>query len=57
MEIKAIKDFLVEDDGIGTVEIILILLCLVGIVLIFKKQITGLVNDIFDSINDRVDGI
>lgn len=40
-----IKDFLMEEDGVGVVEVILIL------VLIFKKQITELVNSIFKTIN------
>ncbi len=40
-----------EEDGIGVVEVILILVVLIGLVLIFKKQITSLVNDIFDTIN------
>lgn len=43
-----IKDFLMEEDGVGVVEVILIL---VGLVLIFKKQITELVNSIFKTIN------
>ena len=36
-----IKDFLMEEDGVGVVEVILILVVLIGLVLIFKKQITG----------------
>ena len=35
-----IKDFLMEEDGVGVVEVILILVVLIGLVLIFKKQIT-----------------
>lgn len=41
-----IKDFLMEEDGVGVVEVVLI-----GLVLIFKKQITELVNSIFKTIN------
>lgn len=41
-----------EETGIGTVEMILILVVLIGIVLIFKKQLTNLINDIFDTIVD-----
>ena len=52
-EIKSIKSFLKEEDGIGVVEVILILVVLIGIVLIFKKQITDLVNDIFDTITEK----
>ena len=39
-------DFLREEDGITTVEIILILLVLIALVLVFKNQLTGLVNTI-----------
>ena len=36
------KAFLQEEDAIGVVEIILILVVLVGLVVIFKKQLTSL---------------
>lgn len=45
-----IKDFLKEEDGIGVVEIILILVVLIGLVIIFKDNIRNLVNDIFETI-------
>lgn len=48
-----LKRFLHEEDGIGTVEMILILVVLIGLVLIFKSQLTDLVNDIFKTINKK----
>ena len=48
---RGLREFLVEEDGIGVVEMILILVVLIGLVLIFKKQLTSLVNDIFDTIS------
>ena len=39
-----------EEDGIGTVEMILILVVLIALVIIFKNQLTSLVNEIFDII-------
>lgn len=42
--------FLKEEDGAGVVEMILIIVVLIGIVLIFKEQLTDLVNDIFKTI-------
>ncbi len=48
-----LKRFLREEDGIGTVEMILILVVLIGLVLIFKSQLTDLVNDIFQTINKK----
>ena len=47
---KGIKAFLKEEEGMGTVEIILIIVVLIGLVMIFKKQLTNIVNDIFDKI-------
>ena len=38
------KRFLYEESGIGVVEIILILVVLVGLVVIFKKQLTNINN-------------
>lgn len=45
--------FLKEEDGIGTVEIILILVVLISLVIIFKDQLTTLVNDIFSQITEK----
>lgn len=45
-----VKRFFKEEDGIGTVEMILILVVLITLVIIFKDQLTDLVNDIFDQI-------
>lgn len=48
-----IKRFIREEDGVGVVELILILVVLIGLVLIFKKQLTNLVNDIFKTITEN----
>ena len=45
-----IKAFLKEEDGVGVVEIILILVVLISLVLIFKSQLTSLVTSIFGKI-------
>ena len=41
-----VTSFLKEEDGVGVVEIILILVVLISLVLIFKKQLTSLVKSI-----------
>ena len=51
------KDFLNDEAGIGVVEMILILVVLIGLVLIFKSQLTALVNDIFSRITSQSAGI
>ena len=43
MELKKLGDFWKEEDGMGTVEVILIIVVLVGLVIIFKSQITKVV--------------
>jgi len=44
------RNFLWEEDGLGTVEIVLILAVLVGIALIFREYIFGFVKDIMENI-------
>ncbi|MBE5943964.1 MAG: hypothetical protein E7258_03490 [Lachnospiraceae bacterium] len=46
-----LKNFFVEDDGMGVVEVILIIVVLIAMVAVFKDQITDLVENIWDSIN------
>lgn len=45
-----------EEDGISTVEIILIIV-LIGLVIIFKSQLTSLVNNIFKKIVSQSNSI
>lgn len=49
--------FLKEEDGMGTVEIILIIVVLVGLVVIFKSQLTSLVQNIFSKITKETNKI
>lgn len=48
--LKTWRNFLVEEDGLGTVEIILIIVVLISLVIIFKEQLTKLVETIFEKI-------
>ena len=52
-----VKMFLQEEDGVGVVEIILILVVLIGLVVIFKNQLTKLVNNIFKKITNQSNSI
>ncbi|MCC8050747.1 MAG: holin, BlyA family protein [Clostridiales bacterium] len=52
-----IKAFLCEEDGVGVVEIILILVVLISLVLIFKEQLTSIVNSIFSKIVSQSNGV
>lgn len=44
-------------DGIGVIEIILILVIIIGLVLIFRNQIEGIMQTAFDSISGDASGI
>ena len=57
MRLKNIKDFLCEEDGMGTVEVILIIVVLVGLVIIFKGRITEIVERLFDKITTQTDSV
>ena len=46
-----------DDRGIGVVEVILILVVLIGLVVIFRDQITSLVNGIFGRISEDANSL
>ena len=54
MALNLIKRFMVDEEGISTVEVILILVVLVALVLIFKEEMTKIVEDVFDAITSKV---
>lgn len=56
-QLKNVKQLLTEEDGMGTVEVILIIVVLVGLVLIFKEQITKIVNSIFSKITSQTNKV
>jgi Flp pilus assembly pilin Flp len=50
--LKGFRQFLLEEEGMGTVEIILIIVVLIALVIIFKTQLTDLVNKVFEKITE-----
>lgn len=52
-----IREILTEEKGVGVVEVILILVVLIGLVIIFKSQLTSLVQTIFKKITSESSGI
>ncbi len=52
-QLKGFKQFLKEEDGMGTVEVILIIVVLVGLVIIFKDQIEDIVDSLFKKITSQ----
>ena len=55
--IENIQEFIEEEDAVGVVEIILILGVLISLVIIFKKQLTDLVNSILSKITKQSNSI
>ena len=43
-----------EEKGMGVIEIVLIILVLVGLARVFKNQISGVANGVYDSIKSQV---
>ncbi|MFB4325580.1 MULTISPECIES: Flp1 family type IVb pilin [Paenibacillus] len=50
---NGMKAFWKDEEGIGTLEMILILVVILIIALIFKDQITALVNNLFKNVNNK----
>ena len=52
-----VREIMENKDGVGVVEIILILVVLISLVVIFKSQLTSLVETIFEKITSESSGI
>ena len=52
-----VQSFWQDESGVGVVEIILILVVLISLVIIFKKQLTSLVNSILSKITTQSNSI
>ena len=50
---QEVQSFWRDEDGVGGIEIVLILVVLIGLVIIFKKQINTLLENIFKQINSK----
>lgn len=54
---QLIKEFAMEEDAVGVVEIILILVVLISLVIIFKEQLTSLVKKILSKLTKQSNSI
>ena len=56
-----IKESLIEeledDSGMGTIEVVLILVVLIALVLIFKNRITALLGNVFNQIDQDASSV
>lgn len=48
-----VMEFMKEEDGVGVIEIVLILVVLIGLVIIFKDSINELLEDILKQIETQ----
>ena len=51
------REIAADEDGVGVVEIILIMVVLISLVVIFKKQVTQIVKDILSQAASDAAGI
>lgn len=51
------KKFWNDEEGMGVVEVVLITIVLVGLVVLFKKQITDLVNSVLSKMTNQANKI
>ena len=51
------RRFFYEETAVGVVKMILILVVLIGLVIIFKQQLTSIVNSIFKKITSQSNSI
>ncbi len=54
---KNMRNFLREEDGMGTVEIVLIIVVLIALVALFKNGITSIINTIMNKIRTNANAI
>ena len=54
---KEFQEFRQEEDAVGVIEIILILVVLIGLVVLFKDQITGLVETLLAKVTSQSNAI
>lgn len=54
---ELMRDFLAEEDAIGVVEIVLILIVLIGLVVIFKEQLGSLIRTLLSKVTDQSNAI
>lgn len=47
---ELMKEFWLEEDGMGTLEIVIIILALVSVAIVFRDAITGFVGDLIEDI-------
>ena len=55
--IPKIREKLADESGMGTIEVVLILVVLIGLVIVFKDKITDLLGNIMDQIQGDAESV
>ena len=55
--LRVLQDFIREEEGVGVIEVVLILVVLIGLVIIFKDQLTSLVEKLLSKITKQSNSI
>lgn len=55
--LPGLREKMSDDSGMGTIEIVLILVVLIALVIIFKKSITDLLKNIMNQINSDAESV
>ncbi len=50
------KNIHTNNKGMGVIEIVLIILVLVGLVIIFRNQITAIITNVFSKVTKEING-
>ncbi|MCR5737151.1 MAG: hypothetical protein K6G64_05835 [Eubacterium sp.] len=51
------KELIRNEEGMGVIEVVIIIVVLVGLALLFKTQITTIANGLFSHLRQQVSGI
>ena len=57
INMKVFREFYEDESGITVIEIVLVLVVLIGLVFIFKKQLTSLIQSILSKITSQSNSI
>ena len=52
--LKYINDFACDQNGIGSIELVLILLVLVGLIVIFRENIMSIIDTVFGKVTAQI---
>ncbi len=54
---KLVLDFVEEEDGLGVVELVLIIVILIGLVILFKGEVEKFIQGLFKKATGKTDAL